>query len=62
MRKLAQSAAGLLPCSHQADIRLDDNKSVCKFSSGLMQVDCQDFLSIGLVQGGFSKSANIKLH
>ena len=50
----SKSAVGLLPCSHQADIRmcshcllrLDDNKSL----PGLMQVDCQDFLSTSLMQ------------
>ena len=54
----SKSAAGLLPGSHQADIRmrshrllqLDDNKSTAKLSTDLMQVDSQDFISTSLIQ------------
>ena len=64
----------LLPCCHQADIgmrshrllRLDDYKSAasCQFKKGLLQVDCQDFLSTSAMQvvsATCSKSANNKL-
>ena len=65
---------GLLPCCHPADIRmgshcllrLDGNKfaASCMSTAGLLQVDCQDFLSTNLMQvvsATCSKSANIKL-
>ena len=66
-----KSAADLLLCSYQADIRMhlhgffhfDDNKSAA--SCQLIQVVCQDFLPIGLMQVVSTtciKYANIKLH
>ena len=66
---LSQKHAAPLQTFHQADIRMpshpllrldDDNK----LSTGLIQVDCQDFLSTSLMQvvsTTSSKSANIKV-
>ena len=64
----SKSAAGLLPCCHQANIRMWSHIACsgllwCKLSTSLLQVDCQDFLSTSLMQIVLtcSKSANIKL-
>ena len=54
----SKSAAGLLSCCHQADIRmrshrllwLDDNISAASCQQALLQVDCQDFLSTSLMR------------
>ena len=46
-------------------LRLDDNKVCCKLSTGVIQVDCQEFLSTSLmevVSTTCCESANIKLH
>ena len=67
-----KSAAGLLPCCHQIDIRmrshrllrLDDNKSAASCEQAWCRLIIWDFLSTSLIQvvsTTCSKSTNIKL-
>ena len=68
-QKHASFGKGLLLCDYQVDMfffGVDDNKSAASCAlSGLMQVDCQEFVSTSLMQvvsTTYSKSANIRLH
>ena len=68
-RKLQQICCRLValrPISRYVFFGVDDNKSAaCCALSGLVQVDCQKFVSTSLMQVvsiTYSKSANIRLH
>ena len=67
-QKHASFGKGLLLCDYQVDMfffGVDDNKSAASCAlSGLIQVDCQEFVSTSLMQvvsTTYSKCANIKL-
>ena len=63
LTSFSKSATGLLPCSHQVDIRmrshhllrLDDNKSTASCQTGLLQVDSQRCLIHKLNASCFNK-------